>query len=71
MHVIRKRSGWLAVLATGSVLQFGGCLDSFGRTVTSGVSNTLANAALSVLDTIFLQPIVDGVLASDEEADAV
>jgi len=51
-------------------LQFSGCVDSFGRSVSSGVSNTLANAAVSVIQGVFLQPLVEGVLAGDEESEA-
>lgn len=71
MSVFRRRFGWLGVLTVGSALQFGGCVENFGRTLTSGVSNTVANSAVSLLQGFFLQPIVDNILASNEEADAV
>ena len=68
--MFRRRFGWLGVLTVGSTLQFGGCVENFGRTLTSSVSNTLANSAVTVLQGVFLQPIVDSVLASDDDAGA-
>ena len=66
MSVCGRRLRWLSVLTVGSVLQFGGCVDSFGRSLTSGVSSSVANSAVSLLQGVFLQPIVDTVLGSDE-----